>query len=256
MTESPVMDDGGGKHFALHIAEVVYDGQAAFDWKVCQPSFDLADNWLQRVLMTGGPGEAVRFSQLESTWRQIAWSYGALEVNAATAMSFLPLVDSYPEDSAEHLGMKSRFQREFECFLFRLFALRERIYHLSNIYHRSQFKRRDLRGGYWKALKDSRAQDDFISLVDQFLETPAVGRFLRLRHDMTHNFELALVGIGWAPLCPRYDSEGKINGIGLGATYEGAVDLNEVVAELRLVFEAITVMLEGLDLVLRAEFAA
>lgn len=256
MTSASVVDDGGGKAFALQIAEQIYDCQASFDWDFCDPRFNLGENWLQRILMTRGPAEAIRLSEIESLWRQIAWSYRALGVNASTAMGFCQLMADCQEEPAKHYGMKMRFQSEFESFLFRLFSLRERIFHMSNFYHRKEFNRRDLRGGYWKALKDGGTQDEFTKAVDEFLEVPGVDHFLRLRRDMTHNFELSLVGIGWAPLVPKRDEQGKVVGILLGASYQGSVDFDMVVVELRHVYEAITRMLRQLDVVLGAEFAA
>ena len=93
----------------------------------------------------------------------------------------------------------------------------------------------------------------FVTAVDQFLDDQVVAKFIRLRNDMTHNFELALVGIGWPTLTALPEQNG-ITGIGFGARYEGLVNFDQAVADLRVVFEAITRLLRELDGILRRDF--
>ena len=244
-----IVNDGGGKDFALEIASVVYDTQFAFDWDVVQLTFTL----LQGAQDLHDAAELVRRSQIESIWRQIAWTYEALYESAATAQAFVVLSAAQEKDSEKELGMRYRFQRELESFLFRLFSLRERLFHLSNVYHRRGLTRAQINGRYWADLKREGLQGEFVAAVDQFLDNPIVVRFIRLRNDMTHNFELALVGIGWPTLTALPEQNG-ITGIGFGSQYEGLVNFDQAVADLRVVFEAITRLLRGLDGILRRDF--
>ena len=248
-TMMEIVNDGGGKEFALEIASVVYDTQLAFDWDVVQLTFRLSEGPME----IGDMDELVRRSHLQSIWNQVAWTYDALYDGTSTARAFVVLSEAQDGDSEKQLGMRYRFQRELESVLFRMFSLRERLFHLSNAYHRRGLTRDRIRGGYWAELKRAGVQDDFVAAVDEFLDDQVVGRFIRLRNDMTHNFELAIVGIGWPTLTHLPEKNG-ITGVGFGARYEGLMDFDQAVSDLRVVFEAITRMLRKLDGILLQDF--
>lgn len=246
-------DPDNPKEFALEIASGIYDSQLNFDWDTTSLSFNLG-NGLQGALDCGDPQIAIRYSEVESIWRQIAWTYDALHTYAATANGFAALAGMF-EEPPKKLGMKVRFQREFEGFLFRLFSFRERLFHLSNAFHARGLTRRQIRGSYWDELLQAGVNDEFVDAVTFFLADATVAKWLQLRNEMTHNFELSLVGIGWAPLGQLKDENGQpLNGIALGQAYDGSVNYDLAVSELRLVFESITTLLRRLDAVLLAKF--
>ena len=153
------------------------------------------------------------------------------------------------------LGMIRNFEYCVEHFLFRLFALMEKIAQLSNVYHKINIEEDKVSlhkiNNKWTEFK---LEDDFIESVRNCCNSEIIEKLRKIRHELTHKKELALAGIGYP--CPTLINEERDGKKILGYSYGGyKLDLNpdEMREDIIKGFNEITNMLNRIDTVLRKE---
>ena len=238
------MASEGDWEFSQEIAKGIFDFADGFDYDVFQKapttkSFNIPIGDMDLAALE-------KRTKLWSIWEQICSLYQSMDFVYVDALAFRELEKKYEPKSPRNWGMKWRCQKEFENFVFRLYALLERMAQLSNIYHDVNLALDQIFSSYWtKHLKD--VDDDFTRAVKEFKSVPGVEQLLKLRKHMTHHFELDLVGIGWPPLESKESESGHFKEIALGAKYPGAVSLDDATNWMRETYAAIVELLKKVE---------
>ncbi len=237
-------DETGNLQLCLDIAKRGYIAQCGFDWEIFRPSdvpsfsCDLSQLELEHM---------VRHSKLSSFWGQISYRlYHVMTTNCIFAYGYHQIENQF-SDSSERFGVQSRFQDEYENFIFRLYAFGERLAQLSNIYHRRGLEFEKIRADYWDKLKKDNISDAFTDAVGKFRDSESVLKFMKLRKSMTHHFDLDLVGIGWPYHKEIRNEAGVINQVNLGTSYPGRLNFELALVDLRAVFSQVTQLLVDLE---------
>lgn len=177
-------------------------------------------------------------------------------IAGAHALAYRDLVDQGGEDVFQHLPAY-RAETEYENFLFRAVALRDKSYQVWNALNRAPIKPGDVkRGAIEKHLKDSGKDDDFFSELVAIWDDPAYKKITKDRNHGAHQHSHEGIGGGY-PMVGRQreikDKDGepirdpktgeKIIAFGIGGTV-GKVDWSEVRKSIPA----------GVELVRQAEF--
>ena len=141
------MDAEGDWDFSQEIARGIFDFAKGFDYSV----FQKAPTISSFEVSLGGDFEAIeKRTKLWSIWDQICHLYVSIDFVYVDALAFREIEKKYGPESPRHLGMKWRCQKEFENFVFRLYALLERMAQLSNVYHDMNLAMDRIYSNYWK----------------------------------------------------------------------------------------------------------
>lgn len=201
------------------------------------------------------PIVAVRLGQLSSWWFQIFNHYYRLNRTIIEALGYYEISPSFSEDEPKMLGMIRNFEYCVEHFLFRLFALMEKIAQLSNVYHKINIEEDKVNlhkiNNKWTEFK---LEDDFIKSVRDCYNSEVIVELIKIRHHLTHKKEIAIAGIGY-PCATLIDEERngkKILGYSYGG-YKLDLDPKKMKEDIINGFNEITNMIKGVDTVLRKE---
>lgn len=197
----------------------------------------------------------LKASQLSSWWLQIYSQYHFINRCLIEALGYYDISDTFTEETKKY-GMLHNFQYCVEHFIFRLFALLEKIAQLSNVYHSLEIKVDKLSfNKVMEKWKTENLNDDFVKSVIKFSNVESVKELKSIRQHLTHKLELDLVGIGFPYAYPVKDKSGNITGLSYGG-YKLAKPAEQVRIYIIDTFNNLTDMLKEIDYLLEKGYQA
>ncbi|MHC9540432.1 MAG: Cthe_2314 family HEPN domain-containing protein [Vulcanimicrobiota bacterium] len=247
----------GGLDFYLKIARLHYNAmeKIANNLPVFQLDHEKAYAANDCIFTDNGTSidSRLRASQLSGWWRQIFFAYDAAYTSITEALGYYEIRESFADDEKKN-GMIINFASRFENYLFKLFAIVDKLGQLSNIYHNINMKEKDVTmvkiQKEWELRKIP--EDEFIAAFKQhYVNAKIFEKMKTWRNSLTHGNELAIGHCGF-PCAHPLKEKGK-KGLTYGG-YERELDPEEVKAAAIESFNEMTELLKKIDIVICKEW--